>query len=136
MKISVIFDSLEEAQAFGINIATPEDNSGKVAETESKPKAKAKPKTKPKAKPKAKPKKEEVQDEEEGITLDDLRTVFQGLVKDGKRPEALALLKKYGVGKIHEVEEEDMEGLYNDALKLAEGEETEEEEEENDPLDI
>ena len=127
MKVSITFefDSEEEAAA------ALADGIGGVAQ----PAAPAKPdKPKKAAKKPAKAAKKEPEpgpeDDEDGVTIDTLRETFQALVKVGKRPDALKLLKKYGVSKIHEVSEDDMAAMYNDAIALAG--ETEEEDDDND----
>lgn len=115
MKVSITyeFDSIEEAAA---SLATEE-----VVPTPEKPaKAAKKPAKTTKKKPTSEP---EVEDTAGEIDLDGLRAVFQELVKGGKRPEALELLKKYKIAKIHEVDPDDMEAMYEDAVELRDAEE-------------
>jgi hypothetical protein len=122
MKISVIFDSIEEAADYGFGFNTVGETA--QAPTQEKEKA-AKPDKKP-AKPEkvVAPAAEETGDE---ATLDSLKDVFQKLVKGGKRDGALELLKKYKVKKIHEVAEEDMESMQNDAMELLDAEDEDDE---------
>jgi len=117
-QVVLSFDTPEEAAEFltlySEGAPTPEAEPEKPA----KPDKKA---AKPKAKPKAK--KDTPPDDEDGeATLDSLKTVFQALVKGGKRDEALELLAKYKVKKIHEVAEEDMAAIQEDAQALLEAE--------------
>ena len=126
MKISVIFDSMEEALEYGFSFNPAGEAATPTPEKSEKP-AKA-------AKPKAKAKVEDTPAEktEGGADLDSLKDVFQKLVKSGKRDGALELLKKYKIKKIHEVAEEDMEAMQEDAQALLDAPE----EEDDDDLGI
>ena len=111
MKVSITFDSLEEALTYGISFNPP----GEVAAKAEKPAPKKAAKKPAAAKKEESPAEEETDEE---ASLDTLKVVFQALVKGGKREEALELLKKYKVKKIHEVAEEDMPAMQADAQAL------------------
>lgn len=60
--------------------------------------------------------KEEIKEEEQKITKEQVRAVFTKLAKEGKQKEAKDLTKKYGATKVSEIKEED----YAEILKEAE----------------